>query len=78
MTVKIQKEIREAGKCLDETDAGSVHREEVERTIAQHKQELISEQRWRRVAWRAAGGASQVTEGIKEVGGREIGLAEGS
>lgn len=38
--VQITKEIREEGKSLEETAAGSVHREEVERLIAKHKKEL--------------------------------------
>ncbi|KAE9408491.1 Lipoxygenase [Gymnopus androsaceus JB14] len=38
--VQITKEIREEGKSLEETTAGSVHREEVERLIAKHKKEL--------------------------------------
>ena len=38
--VRIQKEIREEGKSLHETDAGSVLREEVDRIIAKHKAEM--------------------------------------
>ncbi|KAK7444068.1 hypothetical protein VKT23_015466 [Stygiomarasmius scandens] len=38
--VQIQKEIREEGKSLEDTAAGSVHREEVERLIAKHKKEV--------------------------------------
>ncbi|THU97593.1 P-loop containing nucleoside triphosphate hydrolase protein [Dendrothele bispora CBS 962.96] len=38
--VQLQKEIREEGKSLEDTAAGSVHREEVERLIAKHKKEV--------------------------------------
>ena len=38
--VQIQHEIRVEGKSLEDTAAGSVHREEVERIIAKHKEEL--------------------------------------
>ncbi|CAA7267406.1 unnamed protein product [Cyclocybe aegerita] len=37
---QIQTEIREEGKTLEDTSAGSVHREEVERIIANHKKEV--------------------------------------
>lgn len=38
--IQIQHEIRVEGKSLEDTAAGSVHREEVERIIAKHKEEL--------------------------------------
>ncbi|PPQ76190.1 hypothetical protein CVT26_009364, partial [Gymnopilus dilepis] len=38
--VQIQEEIRIQGKALEDTSAGSVHREEVERIIAKHRQEV--------------------------------------
>ena len=38
--VQIQHEIRVEGKSLEDTAAGSVHREEVERIIAKHEEEL--------------------------------------
>ncbi|KAE9408493.1 P-loop containing nucleoside triphosphate hydrolase protein [Gymnopus androsaceus JB14] len=38
--VQITKEIREEGKTLEETAAGSVRREEVDRLIAQHREEV--------------------------------------
>jgi glycerol-3-phosphate dehydrogenase len=38
--VRIQEEIRVEGKGLEDTAAGSVHREEVDRIIAKHKQEV--------------------------------------
>ncbi|KAK2466556.1 hypothetical protein APHAL10511_001418 [Amanita phalloides] len=38
--VQIQEEIRVEGKKLEDTAAGSVHREEVERIIAEHKVEM--------------------------------------
>ena len=38
--VQIQHEIRVEGKSLEDTAAGSVHREEVERIIAKHRAEL--------------------------------------
>ncbi|KAJ3508731.1 hypothetical protein NLJ89_g5594 [Agrocybe chaxingu] len=37
---QIQTEIREEGKTLEDTSAGSVHREEVDRIIANHKKEV--------------------------------------
>ena len=40
MHVQIQQEIRVEGKSLEDTAAGSVHREEVERIIAKHKEEI--------------------------------------
>ena len=40
--VQIQEEIRVKGKTLEETAAGSVHRDEVERLIAKHKEEMAS------------------------------------
>ena len=38
--VQIQEEIRVRGKTLEDTEAGSVHREEVERIISKHKKEV--------------------------------------
>ncbi|KAF8873368.1 P-loop containing nucleoside triphosphate hydrolase protein, partial [Gymnopilus junonius] len=38
--VDIQREIRMEGKSLEDTAAGSVHREEVERIIAKHNKEV--------------------------------------
>ena len=38
--VQIQHEIRVEGKSLEDTAAGSVHREEVERIITKHRAEL--------------------------------------
>ncbi|KIK57232.1 hypothetical protein GYMLUDRAFT_204082, partial [Collybiopsis luxurians FD-317 M1] len=38
--IQIVKEIREEGKSLEETAAGSVHGAEVERLIAKHRQEI--------------------------------------
>ena len=40
--LQIQEEIREQGKLLEDTAAGSVHREEIERMIAKHKEEMAS------------------------------------
>ncbi|KAJ3981023.1 lipoxygenase [Lentinula detonsa] len=40
--VQIQEEIRIGGKGLEDTAAGSIHREEVERVLAKHKQEIAS------------------------------------
>ena len=40
--LQIQEEIREQGKRLEDTAAGSVHREEIERMIAKHKAEMAS------------------------------------
>ncbi|KAJ4490086.1 P-loop containing nucleoside triphosphate hydrolase protein, partial [Lentinula aciculospora] len=40
--VQIQEEIRISGKGLEDTAAGSVHREEVERVLAKHRQEIAS------------------------------------
>ncbi|KAK2466548.1 hypothetical protein APHAL10511_001410 [Amanita phalloides] len=39
--VQIQEEIRLEGKTLENTAAGSVHREEVERIIAKHNKEMV-------------------------------------
>ncbi|KAJ4480258.1 P-loop containing nucleoside triphosphate hydrolase protein [Lentinula aciculospora] len=39
-TVQIQNEIRVEGKSLEETAAGSVHREEINRMIAMHQKEM--------------------------------------
>ena len=39
-TLLIQKEIREEGKSLEDTNAGSVRREEVEQLITKHKKEI--------------------------------------
>jgi len=36
----IQKEIRVEGKILEETAAGSVHRDEIEQLLARHKEEV--------------------------------------
>ena len=41
-TVQIQKEICEEKKTLEDTTAGSVRREEVDRLIAKHKEEVAS------------------------------------
>jgi hypothetical protein len=38
--VQIQKEIAEEGKALEDTAAGSVHREEIQRLINKHKAEM--------------------------------------
>jgi len=38
--IHIQREIREEGKSLEDTAAGSVHREEVEHIIAKHKKDI--------------------------------------
>lgn len=38
--VRIQEEIRVEGKELEDTEAGSLHREEVEQLIAKHKKEM--------------------------------------
>jgi chromosome segregation ATPase len=38
--IRIVEEIRKEGKALEETEAGSVRREEVERLVAKHKQEV--------------------------------------
>ena len=40
--VQIQEEIRVKGKTLEETAAGTVHRDGVERLIAKHKEEMAS------------------------------------
>ncbi|KAJ4490088.1 P-loop containing nucleoside triphosphate hydrolase protein [Lentinula aciculospora] len=40
VNVQIQQEIRVEGKSLEETAAGSVHREEIDRMIAKHKKEM--------------------------------------
>ncbi|KAF8830854.1 P-loop containing nucleoside triphosphate hydrolase protein [Lentinula edodes] len=40
MNVQIQEEIRVEGKTLEETAAGSVHREEIDRMVAKHKKEM--------------------------------------
>jgi len=40
--IAIQKEIRVEGKVLEDTAAGSVHRDEIEQMIAKHKEELAS------------------------------------
>ena len=38
--VRIQEEIRMEGKNLEDTEAGAVHREEIERIIAKHKADM--------------------------------------
>jgi len=40
--LQIKEEIREQGKRLEETAAGSVHSEEMKRMIAKHKEEMAS------------------------------------